>query len=884
MELNPGTGGSCAATLTPTASCTVVVTYAPTTTGSQLATLTASYGDGVTTQSATRDVQGTGAAPALIAINFGPTYDFGTLAIGAVGEKTLTVSNSGGVSATSVAGSGLAAPFAFKGGGFPGTGGTCTATLTAGGSCTMVVTYSPTVVGTQNGQADLTYLNGVSSQTSSRALAGTAVTPALLSVSNGPTYDFGAIASTATVDAILTVTNAGSLAASSMNGAALAPPFSFKGGTYPGSGGTCGATLNPAATCTIAVSFHPTATGTYSDSAQVNYNDGAQAQVAARPLQGVGALPASLTLSDGPTYNFGNVAQNGNADKLFTVTNAGGVGATAMTGAALSAPYSYKGGSYPGTGGNCAATLAATATCNVVVTFSPTAIGVLNASFTMNFNDGLSAQSSSRPMTGTGVTPANLAISDGPVYDYGTVATGGTAQKIFNITNNGNFTATAITGPALPAPFTYKGGTYPGVGGNCAATLSVGSSCTVVVLYAPTATGTQSTNITLNYYDGANNQSSTGGVQGTGAAPSNLVISDGATFNFGTLANGGNAEKTFTVSNTGGVIATSVSGGGLATAFSFKGGSYPGTGGTCGSSLAASANCNLVVVFAPTSVATFNSQIDLGYNDGVSAQTSSRPVTGIAVAPALLGLSDGPTYDFNLVAIGATAEKALTLTNSGGFQAASLTGSGLAAPYAFKGGSYPGTGGTCSSSLNAAASCTVVITYAPTVSGLQTATASIGYNNGAAAQTATRPVQGTGAVAASLAISDAPTYNFGTRATGSTQDRTFTVTNSGGVTATAVSSSTLSAPFTYKRWHVPRNGRHVRDFTGRDGYLYSGSYVRTDRDEFGHKHDHIVIRKRRRHRNDIAGCHRHGRGTCLDRSLGWTDLQLRFYRDRRYGR
>ena len=45
-----------------------------------------------------------------------------------------------------------------------------------------------------------------------------------------------------------------------------------------------------------------------------------------------------------------------------------------MNGSGLSAPFSYKGGTYPGTGGTCAATLAAAGTCTVVVTYAPVTV------------------------------------------------------------------------------------------------------------------------------------------------------------------------------------------------------------------------------------------------------------------------------------------------------------------------------------------------------------------------------------------------------------------------------------------------------------------------------------------------------------------------------
>src|SRR6266404_2250921 len=101
-----------------------------------------------------------------------------------------------------------------------------------------------------------------------------------------------------------------------------------------------------------------------------------------------------------------------------------------------------------------------------------------------------------------------------------------------------------------------------------------------------------------------------------------------------------------------------------------------------------------------------------------------------------------------------------------------MAGAGVAAPFTFKGGTYPGTGGTCSASLAAAGTCTVVVTYSPVTIAIHTNTVVISYNDGVAAQTSSRPLQGTGVSAAILTISDGATYDYGTKATGSSTDKT----------------------------------------------------------------------------------------------------------------
>ena len=92
--------------------------------------------------------------------------------------------------------------------------------------------------------------------------------------------------------------------------------------------------------------------------------------------------------------------------------------------------------------------------------------------------------------------------------------------------------------------------------------------------------------------------------------------------------------------------------------------------------------------------------IDINYDNGVGAVVSSRDVTGTGANPAVLAISDGPTYDYGNVTVGATATQTFTVDNTGGVIATSLAdGLGLAAPYTFLGGTYPGTGGTCATTL-----------------------------------------------------------------------------------------------------------------------------------------------------------------------------------------
>jgi hypothetical protein len=122
---------------------------------------------------------------------------------------------------------------------------------------------------------------------------------------------------------------------------------------------------------------------------------------------------------------------------------------------------------------------------------------------------------------------------------------------------------------------------------------------------------------------------------------------------------------------------------------------------------------------------------------GTSSTTGDPPPTTDG-GMSLLTISDGPTYDFGVLATGAQTSHVFTVTNEGDAEATGLDGS-VAAPFALQGG-FPG-GGTCGGSLAAGTSCTVGVTFAPVILGLHAATLTVGHVEGPAA---TRDVVGDG--------------------------------------------------------------------------------------------------------------------------------------------
>lgn len=277
-------------------------------------------------------------------------------------------------------------------------------------------------------------------------------------------------------------------------------------------------------------------------------------------------------------------------------------------------------------------------------------------------------------------------------------------------------------------------------------------------------------------------------------------------------------DHTFYVQNLGEQSATGVGdGGGLASGFAFKGGAYPGLGGTCGASIAGGERCSIVVTFAPGGEEESISAITLAYHDGATRRAVTRPVRGGYASRAYLVIGDAPgdtggaSYappDHDYGTAGIPQDHTFFVQNTGAQPAVALRGGGLEEGFSFKGGSYPGSGGTCGSSLASGEHCTVVVTFTPIGDGPRSSTLTIAYDNGFEKEPATRTLRGTATKRALLAIAAYGTasgcgercgpFDFGTVAGGAESIQGFTLFNKGAAAITTLSDGGgLSGPFDY---------------------------------------------------------------------------------------
>ena len=312
------------------------------------------------------------------------------------------------------------------------------ATLVPGASCDLTLYFSPQsqsqTTGTRIGALEI--LSDSSSSLDFISLIG-AASPSFLTL-NPAALDFGTLLLGNTGTLPLQITNTGT------------NPVTFNTvsatGDYTASSGSCptpGGTLPIASSCTLQISFTPTAIGTRAGTLSLATSATNVPLIAA--LTGIG-VQSHLQIAPA-TLNFGNIAVGSPAILSFTLTNTGNA---PITGIALATSP----GDYAITLPCNLTTLAPGAACPITVTFTPTAIGLRTANLTITS----SATSSPDlvPLTGTGIVNGTFTLTvNGAATSATSVPSGRPAIYNLTLAPLNNFAGTVVLNCTPIAPADY---------------------------------------------------------------------------------------------------------------------------------------------------------------------------------------------------------------------------------------------------------------------------------------------------------------------------------------------------------------------------------------------------------------------------------------------
>jgi hypothetical protein len=560
------TGGNCGASLAAATSCSINVAFTPTVSGYRTGTLTINTSAGVLTVS----LSGNGIAPVTVS----PTsLYFYSVVVGATSSSQAVTVTNNQTSATLTIGSMSVA------GDFAQASTTCGASLSAGASCTVNLVFKPTVTGYRSGSLSVP----TSSGTQTVSLSGNGITAVTVSPT---TLYFGSVVTGASSSAqVVSVTNNQTSSAVSISGVSLVGDFKILTNN-------CGSSLAASASCSVSVNFTPTANGYRTGSLTINTSAGALAV----SLSGNGIAP--VTVSPTSLYFYSVVVGATSGIQNVTVTNNQSATAVTISGVSVSGDFAV-------TTNNCSSTLPAASSCTISLNFTPTATGYRTGTLTVNTSSGTQTVS----LSGNGITA--VTVSPTTLY-FGSLVVGGTSgAQTITVTNNQSSTSVTISSIGLSGDFAQ-------VGGNCSGVLTGGASCTVSVVFKPTALGYRTGTLTIT--DSAPNSPQTVSLSGNCIAQ---VTASPTSIYFGSVAVGTtSAAKAITVTNN--LQSQSVTISGISATQNFSVSST-----TCGSSLAAGASCVVNVVFKPNQNVYTTGTLSITDSANNSPQTVSLSGNGV---------------------------------------------------------------------------------------------------------------------------------------------------------------------------------------------------------------------------------------------------------------
>ncbi|OYT99266.1 MAG: hypothetical protein CFE40_05195 [Burkholderiales bacterium PBB1] len=766
-------GGTCATTVGTGLSCTILVNFTPTASGTRTGTLNISHNNTLTPVVIALSGTGAGAAAPAPVASISPTSL--TLASTAVGNtsasQSVTVSNTGTAALT------LSALTLSNTADYIISGGTCAAggSVAAGANCTISVAFKPATTGTRTGTLGITH--NAAGSPGSVSLTGAATAAPAPVASQTASLAFGSqnVGSAGTPQTA-TLTNTG-------NAALVLGTMSISSGTEFSilSGGSCanGASIAAGASCTVSVGFTPSVAGARSANLVITHNaTGGQSTTS---LSGTGVALTPVIGVSPTTLTFSQTVNTTSADQTVTVSNTGTapLAISALTlGGTQASDYRIS------SGGTCTAggSVAVSGSCTVRLAFAPTAIGARNANLSIAHNATGSPSTVTLNGTGTAAPQPTISLNaTTKTFTSQTVGTTSAAQTV-TVTNSGSaplgFTGFTLTGTAA-GDFTR--------GGTCATStpLAAASTCTVTIAFAPTATGTRSATLTIA--SNASNGNAAVTLSGTAtAAPAPAAALAPASLAFGNQTQSTTSTARNVTLTNAGTAALTISSITASAPFAIS-------GTTCGASLAAAASCTVSVTFSPTALGAASGSVSLTSNAAGSPHSVGLSGTGVVASPVLAWNPTTSTVSFGSLTVGDPATtQTVTLLNQGP-GAVTLSGFTLAGGHA---ADYAVSGGTCAvnGSLTQGASCFLTLAFNPGAAGSRNATLQV-------TSTGTNPptltLTGTAtAPAAPVATLSASTLNFSAIPGEAASPQPLSIQNTGNAVLTVTGMQIASGSFT----------------------------------------------------------------------------------------
>jgi hypothetical protein len=670
------------------------------------------------------------------------------------------------------------------------------AAVAANTSCPLYVSFKPKASGARS--ATLTLKDSAGTQT--LALTGTGVTTnPTYTVSNYElSFDLQVQGTTSGLTGPVYFYNKG---ASSVNLGTVAITGNF---LTPSGYDTCsGQTVAAGSSCYKYVEFAPTTAG-YLTGTLTFQNSGGTTLVSV-PLAGYAPAPVNSAYVDPGALNFGPeaIGLTASAQSVYLyntgnlpLTVGTATGTNTVIGASASGEFSTA--SAGGGIDSCSGTaVPASSSCYLNLTFTPSATGAQSGSITLPVTySNNSTANFTVTLAGSGVAEVDSAVLSPTAATFLDQVVGTTSSSDpLTLTNSGNltFTVGTLTGVNIAVGSSSTGEfstTASGGSDGCSGTaVTPAGSCTVYVVFTPSATGLRSGSVTFPVtYADSTTAARTATLSGNGIASSSSVEVTPAGIQFGNLIVGTGSENyanTVQLTNTG--SAPVIVGSDSVT------GAFAIYADSCASStVLPGGTCYLYVYFNPAAAGPASGTLTIADNSTGGPHTVALSGVGIPASQQIV-LSQTSVAFGNQPAGSTGSQDAVYVSNQGSTSvtiASIVLGGTNAADFQLN-------PNTCGGSFSANTSCYIYVTFAPAVTASGARTASVTFTDAASGSPQTIALTGT-AVAPGPAVAMTPsTLTFAKQTVGvPSAAQNFSVTNTGSANLTiTLVASTNTAEF-----------------------------------------------------------------------------------------
>jgi len=296
---------------------------------------------------------------------------------------------------------------------------------------------------------------------------------------------------------------------------------------------TCSTSNQVAAggSCTVAVSFVPTAAGTRTGTVTISDNASGGTQVIA--LTGADTAPGVTLAPSNLSFGSTVVGTPATAAQSVTLTNNG---TSPLTISAITATGDFA--LDPSTTCSTSNQVAAGGSCTVAVSFVPTAAGTRTG--TVTISDNASGGTQVIALTGAATAPGVTLAPSNLSFGSTVVGTPAAAAQSVTLTNNG-------TSPLTISAITATGDFAQDPSTTCSTSnqVAAGGSCTVAVSFVPTAAGTRTGTVTIS--DNASGGTQVIALTGAATAVAAAITTTTLTALPSTITAGGSVTLTATV-------------------------------------------------------------------------------------------------------------------------------------------------------------------------------------------------------------------------------------------------------------------------------------------------------------------------------------------------